>query len=45
MNDLKIMDIYNNQSDYLNIKLKSDAFEDSEPSFYKENPDQYYQDI
>ena len=45
MNDLKIMDIYNNQSDYLNIKLKSDAFDDSEPFFYKENPDKYYQDI
>ena len=27
------------------IKLKSDAFEDSEPTFYKEKPDEYYQDI
>ena len=26
-------DIYNNQSDYLNIKLKSDAFDDGEPFF------------
>ena len=39
------LDIYKNQTDYLNIKLKSDAFDDGEPFFYKEKPEDYYQDI
>ena len=34
-----------NEKDYLEIKLKSDAFEDGTPFFYKENPEKYYQDI
>ncbi len=38
-------DIYNNQSDYLNIKLKSDAFDDGEPFFYKEKPENYFEEI
>lgn len=42
---MEIMDIYKNQTDYLNIKLKSDAFEEGRPSFYKEKPKEYYQDI
>ena len=33
------------QKDYLNIKLHSDAFDDGVPSFYKENPEKYYEDI
>ena len=33
------------QSDYLNIKLQSEAFEEGIPSFYKEKPDKYYEDI
>ena len=39
------LDIYNNQSDYLNIKLKSDAFDEGEPFFYKEKPDNYFEEI
>ena len=39
------LDIYNNQTDYLNIKLKSDAFDDGEPFFYKDKPEDYYQEI
>ena len=39
------LDIYKNQSDYLNIKLKSDAFEGGEPYFYKEKPEDYFQEI
>jgi ribosomal protein S18 acetylase RimI-like enzyme len=38
-------DIYKNQLEYLNIKLKSDAFEGGEPFFYKEKPEDYYQEI
>ena len=32
-------------ADYLNIKLQSDAFEGGVPSFYKEKPDKFYEDI
>lgn len=39
------LDIYKNQEDYLNIKLKSEAFDDGVPSFYKEKPNDYYQEI
>jgi len=31
--------------EYLNIKLKSEAFEEGVPSFYKEKPETYYEDI
>lgn len=34
-----------NLKEYLSIKLRSDAFEDGIPFFYKNNPDNYYQDI
>ena len=34
-----------NESDYLQIKLTSDAFEEGYPSFYKTNPEKYYEDI
>ena len=39
------LDIYKNQTDFLNIKLKSEAFDDGQPFFYKEKPDDYYQEI
>ena len=39
------LDIYKNQEDFLNIKLKSEAFDDGQPFFYKENPDDYYKEI
>ena len=39
------LDIYQNQTDFLNIKLKSEAFDDGQPFFYKENPDDYYKEI
>lgn len=42
---MSLVDLYNNVTDYLNIKLKSDAFEDGTPNFYKENPEAYYQDM
>lgn len=42
---MSLIDLYNRVEDYLNIKLKSDAFEDGIPYFYKENPNAYYQDI
>ena len=42
---MNTLDLYNNQSDYLNIKLKSDAFDDGQPFFYKEKPEDYYQEI
>ena len=42
---MNLLDIYKNQTDYLNIKLKSDAFDDGEPFFYKEKPEDYYQEI
>jgi ribosomal protein S18 acetylase RimI-like enzyme len=34
-----------NEEDYLQIKLRSDAFEDGIPTFYKQNPTKYYEDI
>ena len=39
------LDIYSNQLDYLNIKLKSDAFDEGEPFFYKEKPDNFFEEI
>ena len=30
---------------FLNIKLKSEAFEEGVPSFYKDNPEKYYENI
>ena len=36
---------YEDQTEYLNIKLQSDAYEDGIPSFYKEKPETYYEDI
>ena len=42
---MNLLDIYKNQTDYLNIKLKSEAFDDGEPFFYKDKPDNYYEDI
>ncbi len=33
------------KKDYLQIKLTSDAFEDGIPTFYKENPNNFYEDI
>lgn len=42
---MNLLDIYKNQTDYLNIKLKSDAFDEGEPFFYKEKPDNYYEEI
>ena len=39
------IEIYDDQSDYLNIKLKSEAYEEGIPSFYKEKPENYYEDI
>ena len=42
---MNTLDIYKNQKDYLNIKLKSEAFDEGEPFFYKERPDDYYQEI
>ena len=34
-----------NEKDYLKIKLTSDAFIDGVPSFYKTNPEKFYEDI
>lgn len=42
---MSIINISQNYEDYLNIKLKSEAYEDGIPYFYKENPEKYYQDI
>ena len=42
---MNLLDIYKKQTDYLNIKLKSDAFDEGEPFFYKEKPDNYYEEI
>ena len=42
---MNTFDIYKNQEDFLNIKLKSEAFDDGQPFFYKEKPDDYYQEI
>ena len=39
------IETYDDQSDYLNIKLQSEAYEDGIPSFYKEKPEKYYEDI
>ena len=39
------LDIYKNQKDFLNIKLKSEAFDEGEPFFYKDKPNDYYQEI
>ena len=38
-------DVYEDQTDFLNIKLKSEAFEEGVPYFYKDNPDKYYENI
>jgi len=42
---MNILDLYKDQKDYLNIKLKSEAFEDGQPFFYKEKPEDYYLEI
>ena len=42
---MNTLDIYKNQTDYLNIKLKIEAFDEGEPFFYKERPNDYYQEI
>ena len=39
------ININENEQDYLQIKLTSDAFEGGIPLFYKENPDNFYKDI
>ena len=38
-------EVYEDQADFLNIKLKSDAFEEGIPYFYKENPEKYFENI
>ena len=39
------ININENEKDFLEIKLTSDAFEEGMPPFYKSNPDKYYQEI
>ena len=39
------IDIGQNLSDYLNIQLHSEAFEDGVPFFYKTNPKEFYTEI
>ena len=39
------ININENEKDFLQIKLTSDAFEEGMPPFYKSNPDNYYQEI
>ena len=39
------IETHDDQTDYLNIKLQSEAFEGGVPSFYQEKPDKYYEDI
>lgn len=38
-------DILEDQTDFLKIQLKSEAFEEGIPLFYKENPEKYYENI
>lgn len=42
---MSLLNLNENEKDYLQIKLTSDAFEDGIPTFYKENPNKYYEDI
>ena len=42
---MSILDSNEDEKDYLQIKLTSDAFEDGIPSFYKTNPNNYYEEI
>lgn len=42
---MSLLDENENEKDFLQIKLTSNAFEDGIPIFYKQNPDNYYEDI
>ena len=42
---MSLLNLNENESDYLQIKLTSEAFEEGYPTFYKTNPDKYYEDI
>ena len=42
---MSIINENENEEDYLQIKLKSDAFEDGIPTIYKQNPNNFYEEI
>lgn len=42
---MSLTNLNENKSDYLKIKLTSGAFEEGFPTFYKTNPEKYYENI